>query len=84
MHPYLPVDLGWNDGTSGVVYYWDNVPTPSSRLLVGDNQNGAIWTWAHLSYRHGKNDMVNMSLFDGHTEPLNTKQAPNSFNTGTF
>ena len=87
VYPYMPNNsTDWNDGAAGsMVYYWDNVPTPATRLLVGDNQNGAIWTYAHFDYRHGDNNsLVNMSFFDGHTEPLNASLAKNSWQKGAF
>ena len=82
--PSLPSDTNSTYNT-GYVFKYDNITTPSSRVLIGDCGDfnlGYTSTTTSGCLRHNKRG--DFSFFDGHVEPLKATDALNSYQNGAF
>ena len=73
---------------TGYIFKFDNITTPSTRILIGDNGdfNMGSTTITNINMtgclRHSNRG--NFSFFDGHVEPLKMSEALNSWTYGTI
>ena len=87
INPGTPVN-GSSTYATGYIFKFDNITTPSTRILIGDNGDYNLDNWKICSLkmtgclRH--NNRGDFSFFDGHVEPCSMWQASNSWAVGTF
>ena len=74
--------------TNGYIFKFDNITTPSSRILIGDNGDLVLQSWNVTNSTYGgclrHNNRGNFSFFDGHVEPLKGSEAHLSLWGGTY
>ena len=86
-NPGLPDNGNWNYKPT-VFFKYDNITTPSSRILIGDcgdfNLSSGSITNNTFSGCLRHSNRGNFSFFDGHVEPLKMNDANNSYLHGSL